>query len=264
MDDLRRISTGVAGLDRLLYGGYIRGRTYLVAGDTGTGKTIACLQFLLGGLKQGEKAVYVTVDERPAEILDSAASFSWDLQPHIQKKNLVILDASPYFGARSGGATEKGIDPQKIVADLGNYARRLSATLLIIDPITPLILPNDATSPSQDQARSLIQLIQSQLNTTNLFTAHLGETTAQSTGGGIEQFLASGVLALKSRQINGKYERTMTIKKMRGTPVEPADYPFALTANDGIVLTHEPAGKTFARHADAPMFEYLDLSKKES
>jgi len=116
-----RISTGIARLDRLLHGGYIKGRCYLLTGDTGTGKTIACLQFLIHSLVQGEKAVYVTVDERPAEILESAASFSWDLQQHIQEKNLVILDASPYFGARSG--SEKGIDPQKIVADLGSYAR---------------------------------------------------------------------------------------------------------------------------------------------
>ncbi len=48
--DLQRISTGIAGLDALLHGGYLRGRTYLVTGDTGTGKTIACLQFLLNGL----------------------------------------------------------------------------------------------------------------------------------------------------------------------------------------------------------------------
>jgi circadian clock protein KaiC len=90
-----RISTGIAELDRLLLGGYLKGRSHLLSGDTGTGKTIACLQFLLHGLKRGEKAVYVTVDERPAEILESAESFSWDFQPHIQEKSLVILDASP-------------------------------------------------------------------------------------------------------------------------------------------------------------------------
>ncbi len=177
-----------------------------MTGDTGTGKTIACLQFLSSALKRGEKAVYVTVDERPGEIVESAASFSWDLQPYIQEKSLVVLDASPYFGGRSGGATEKGIDPQKIIADLGNYAKRLSATLLIVDPITPLILPTDATSPSQDQARSLIQLIQSQLNTTNLLTAHLPKGASPSTGG-IEQFLASGVFLLKIGEINGKCQR---------------------------------------------------------
>ena len=134
-----QIATGIAGLDALLQGGFSRGRTYLFAGEAGTGKTIACLQFVATRLKEGDKAVYVTVDERPSEILEAAAALGWDLQPYIQEKQLIILDASPYFGARGGG--EKGIDPQKIVADLGNYVRRLGATLLIIDPVTPFSLP---------------------------------------------------------------------------------------------------------------------------
>ncbi|HEV8719646.1 MAG TPA: ATPase domain-containing protein [Candidatus Binatia bacterium] len=255
-----RISTGIAGLDRLLHGGYIKGRSHLLTGDTGTGKTIACLQFLIHSLNLGEKAVYVTVDERPAEILESGASFSWDFQQHIQDKNLVILDASPYFGARSG--SEKGIDPQKIVADLGSYARRLGATLLIIDPITPLILPTDASSSSQDQGRSLMQLIQSQLNTTNLFTAHL-TAAAQSSSNGIEQFLASGVLVFKTVELNGRFERTLTIRKMRGTAVEPADYPFVLVQNDGIVLADRSAGITSARDGEAQILEYFAPAKKQ-
>jgi circadian clock protein KaiC len=254
-----RISTGIAGLDRLLHGGYVKGRSHLLTGDTGTGKTIACLQFLIHSLKRGEKAVYVTVDERPAEILESAASFSWDFQHHIQEKNLVILDASPYFGARSG--SDKGIDPQKIVADLGTYARRLGATLLIIDPITPLILPTDPTSSSQDQGRSLMQLIQSQLNTTNLFTAHL-TAAAQSTSNGIEQFLASSVLVFKTAELNGKLARALAIRKMRGTAIEPADYPFVLVQNEGIVLVDRSAGLASVCAGEPQIFEYFEPAKK--
>jgi circadian clock protein KaiC len=255
-----RISTGIAGLDQLLHGGYIKGRSHLLTGDTGTGKTIACLQFLIHSLALGEKAVYVTVDERPAEILESAASFSWDLQQHIQEKHLVILDASPYFGARSGG--EKGIDPQKIVADLGSYARRLSATLLIIDPITPLILPTDASSSSQDQGRSLMQLIQSQMNTTNLFTAHL-TAAAQNISNGIEQFLASGVLVFKTAELNDGFKRALTIRKMRGTAIEPADYPFALVPNEGIVLADCSTSIASVGAGDPEIFEYFELAKKQ-
>jgi circadian clock protein KaiC len=254
-----RISTGIAGLDRLLHGGYIKGRSHLLTGDTGTGKTIACLQFLIHSLRRGEKAVYVTVDERPAEILESAASFSWDFQQHIQEKNLVILDASPYFGARSS-AGEKGIDPQKIVADLGSYARRLGATLLIIDPITPLILPTDPTSSSQDQGRLLMQLIQSQLNTTNLFTAHL-TAGAQSSSNAIEQFLASGVLVFKAAELNGRFARALTIRKMRGTAIEPADYPFVLVPNEGIVLADRSAGTSVCQ-GEPQIFEYFEPVKK--
>ena len=148
-----RIATGIAGLDILLHGGLSRGRTYLFAGEAGTGKTIACLQLVATRLKAGDKAVYVTVDERPMEILEAGAALGWDLQPYIQEKQLIILDASPYFGARGSG--EKGVDPQKIVADLGNYVTRLGATLLIIDPVTPFSLPpTPVVRPRIKRARS--------------------------------------------------------------------------------------------------------------
>ena len=262
--DLARIPTGIAGLDKLLNGGFIKGRSYLLSGDTGTGKTIACLQFLVSSLALGEKAVYVTVDERPAEILESAASFSWNLQPHIQGKSLVILDAA------GGSATEKGIDPQKMVSDLGNYAKSLGATILIVDPITPLLLPTNPAIPAQVHARSLIQLIQSHLNTTNLFTSHDPGARGQDAAAGIEQFLASGVLVLKTTEMSGRCERTLHIKKMRYTPVEPGDYPFALVQNQGIVLVNHSNGKDLSPHEDLSrqvethFFQSFELGKKES
>jgi len=257
--ELARISTGISGLDALLGGGFIKGRSYLVTGDTGTGKTVACLQFLASGMARGEKAVYVTVDERPAEILAAAASFSWDLQPYIQSKSLVILDAA------SGSATEKGIDPQKMVADLGNYAKSLGATILIVDPITPLLQPANPSTPAQVHARSLIQLIQSQISTTTLFTSHEAEVHGQQNGAiHIEQFLASGVLVLKTTDINGRCERVIHVKKMRHTPVEPGDYPFMMMKNEGIVLLDSPSGIDLPRPAESHFFQSFEPAKKES
>jgi circadian clock protein KaiC len=255
----QRISTGIAGLDRLLHGGFIKGRTYLLTGDTGTGKTIACLQLLQHALGQGEKAVYVTVDERPSEITDSAAAFSWHLQQHIQEKNLAILDASPYFTGRSASATEKGIDPQKIIADLSNYVKRLGASLLIIDPVTPFILPADASSQSQDQARSLINLIQTQMSTTNLLTAHFSSRSSQDQTFGIEEFLASGTFLLKVQGDGAKFQRNLVIRKMRGTPVPPGAHPFEITPTQGIVM--QDRGATLETAARAT-FEYFQLPPK--
>jgi circadian clock protein KaiC len=257
----QRISTGIAELDLLLHGGFVKGRTYLLTGDTGTGKTIACLQLLQQALSQGEKAVYVTVDERPSEITDSALSFSWNLQHHIQEKNLAILDASPYFSGRSASSTEKGIDPQKIVADLSNYVKRLGASLLIVDPVTPFILPADANSPTQDQARSLINLIQTQMSTTNLLTGHLSTRSSRDQTFGIEEFLASGTFLLKVQGAGDKFQRSLTIRKMRGTPVPPGEFSFEINSAHGIVL-QERAAPAAVEAAAAPMFEYFQLPAK--
>jgi circadian clock protein KaiC len=250
-----QISTGITGLDKLLHGGFNRGRTYLFAGEAGTGKTIACLQFVVSRLKDGDKAVYVTVDERPSEILESAAALGWNLQPYIQEKQLIVLDAAPYFGTR--GASEKGIDPQKIVADLGNYVRRLGATQLIIDPITPFILPPDPSSPPQDQARSLIQLLQTQIGVTNLFTAQRCPDGAVNTDVRIEEHLAAGVFIFKMTESATGCERTVTVKKMRGAAVAPVKHLFTLQQDRGIVIDR-PASALSGSCEPTPMFEYFD------
>ena len=69
-----RIGTGVPGLDDILHGGLIAHRLYLVDGHPGAGKTTLSLQFLLEGVRRGEKCLYVTLSETKVELEAGAAS----------------------------------------------------------------------------------------------------------------------------------------------------------------------------------------------
>lgn len=262
--DIKRISTGITGLDPLLQGGFIQGRSYLVSGGAGTGKTTACIQFLMTGLNQGEKTAYVTVDERPTEILQAANSLGWDLHSYMQDKSLVILDAAPYLGNRSGAGVEKSVDFQRIVSDLASYTKRMDVTRLVIDPVTPLFLTGDSHVRVQEHARTLIHLLQSQLNTTNLLTSHAPRNTDHDLTNGIEEFLAAGVLVLKVTQANGRFVRTLGIIKMRGTAVEPAEYPFSIVKGKGILLNDKkqvPVGDV--EEQPVQTLEFFEPSKEE-
>lgn len=260
--DLKRVATGIIGLDAVLQGGLLPNRSYLVSGDAGTGKTTACLQFLLNGLKQGEKGIFVTVDERPAEILQSATTLNWDLQKFVQDKSLVILDASPYFSGRAGAAGEKSVDLSRIISDLSGYAKRMNATRVAIDPITPLFASSDSAVHVQENARMLIHLIQSQLTTTNLLTAHLPSRANYDLTGGIEEFVASGVFILKLAPGNGQFLRTLSIKKMRGTAVQPAELPFKIVTEDGLVLEVQNHHPVAGQDPAAPSLEFFELPKE--
>jgi circadian clock protein KaiC len=77
--DPARARTGIRGLDDVLHGGLIADRLYLVDGNPGAGKTTLALQFLLEGLRRGERTMYVTLSETAEELRDGAASHGWSL-----------------------------------------------------------------------------------------------------------------------------------------------------------------------------------------
>ena len=74
-----RLTTGVDGLDSILYGGLPADRVYLVEGDPGTGKTTLGLQFLLEGVRRGEPTLYLTLSETKEELLAVARSHGWSM-----------------------------------------------------------------------------------------------------------------------------------------------------------------------------------------
>jgi KaiC/GvpD/RAD55 family RecA-like ATPase len=85
---LGKIRTGIAGLDRMLHGGLVAGRPYIVSGPPGSGKTILAMQFLKEGLEGGERCLFVALEEPPNEIKINMRPFRWNLD------DLDVLDAN--------------------------------------------------------------------------------------------------------------------------------------------------------------------------
>src|SRR6478736_1188908 len=77
---LARLQTGVSGLDEILQGGLIPERLYLIDGNPGSGKTTFALQFLLEGVRNGERCLYVTLSETRDELASGARSHGWSLE----------------------------------------------------------------------------------------------------------------------------------------------------------------------------------------
>ncbi|MCX6377473.1 MAG: AAA family ATPase, partial [Armatimonadetes bacterium] len=83
------MSTGVAGLDEILDGGLIPGRSYVVRGGPGTGKTTLGLHFLASGAAAGEAPLFIALREREAEVRANAETMGFDL------KDIAFIDLSP-------------------------------------------------------------------------------------------------------------------------------------------------------------------------
>ena len=232
-----RVSTGIAGLDRILEGGYPKGRSVLVTGEPGTGKTIMALQFLADGLAHGEKGIYVAADEGPLDIIEQASSIGWDFEKFVEQKQLAILNAGTYLSPVPGVGRERNIDIHKAVNDLAGFVNRLGARRMVLDPAGPFLLIRDSATRIQDQARLLIKLLRSSTETTNMLTSYATPRTGERFMHGIEEYLVAGAIVLEMVWTQDRFARSLVVEKMRCTDVKPAQIEFEIIKGQGVVLS---------------------------
>lgn len=240
MLEIERVTTGIAGLDTLVEGGFPKGRSILLTGEPGTGKTIFCLQFLADGLRRREKCIFVTADEEPMDILEQAASLGWDLESYVERKELAILNAGAYLSSLPGAGKERHIDVQKAVHDLASFVNQIGAQRLVLDPAGPFVLLRESTIRIQDQTRLLIKLLRSSTQTTNLLTSYAVPRTGERTMHGVEEYLVAGAIVLEMIWKQGRLARSLIVEKMRCTNVKPTQLEFDIIKGQGIVI--EPRG----------------------
>ncbi|MCD6373614.1 MAG: KaiC domain-containing protein, partial [Thermococcus sp.] len=79
---VRKVKTGIPGMDEILHGGIPERNAVLLSGGPGTGKTIFSQQFLWNGLQMGEPGIYVALEEHPVQVRQNMAGFGWDVRKY--------------------------------------------------------------------------------------------------------------------------------------------------------------------------------------
>lgn len=233
---IERVNTGCKGLDRLLSGGLPKGKSFLLSGEPGTGKTTLCMHYILTGLEQGENAIYVALDERPAHIIQDALEFGWDLKPYIDEGRLVFLDVSQSFTSLSSQKIEE-MNVDTLLKGMATHAKRINAKRLIIDPIAPLVF-GQSKHHIHDYIRRLLMNLDETMGTTSLLTSHITPGSVGLSQFGLEEFLVSGVIKLSLKQIHDSYTRVLFVRKMRSTPTDLTEYAFDIVPGKGVILRH--------------------------
>jgi circadian clock protein KaiC len=234
-NDSYKIESGIEGFDKLTFGGFPAGRSYLIAGEPGTGKTIFSLQYLLAGLEKGEKAIFITIDEKPEHILADAKALGWDFKPYLENGLFQIIDATSYFSAIYDGEGQR-IDVKQIVNDLLGHVKASGAKRMVIDPIAPLIFSEKDFPNVIEFIRTLVFAIESNSNCTTLLTSYIPVGSNKVSCFGIEEFATSGIIVLRLVTLNNKRIRTISIRKMRGTRIDLSEYSFELLPGRGVTL----------------------------
>ena len=231
---MNRISSGIEGLDKILSGGYPEGRAYLVAGEPGCGKTLFTLQFLLDGIDQGQKGVFITIDEKPEHLIEDIRSIGLDIETPLSTGMLQILDVTSYFGTTDFNE-DSGIDTKRIIEDILRFVKDSGAQRVAIDPIAPLMFADQQRPEINQYIRDLIFALE-EAKCTSLLTSYVPVGSNKVSHHGIEEFAASGIILLRLEKRDGSVIRTIWVRKMRGTSNELSIYGFEILQDRGLVV----------------------------
>ena len=208
-----RVSTGNAGLDLVLGGGLPAQRLYLVEGAPGSGKTTLALQFLLEGVRAGERVLYITLSETSEELAVVAASHGWSLD-NVDLFELASADSVLGIGRDQSILHSWEMELGGTIDLIREEVQRLKPRRIVFDSLSELrLLAQDALR----YRRQLLFLKQffAQIDTTVLLVDDL------TGGAGIRDnhlhSLCHGVITLERLTLDfGAARRRMQIQKMRG------------------------------------------------
>jgi len=242
---LRKITTGITGFDEASRGGFPAGKTSLIEGGTGCGKTVFMLQSLLQGPRaRDEVCVFVAFEETPEQIRDNAQSFSWD-PAALDPEGLISIDAQPDLDLIRSGE----FDIAGLLAVLEHTAVGRGATTIVFDALDRLLqLAGDQQVCIREISRLQQWLCKHEL--TALISSKCREAGDPITPGlGTEQlqFMLDCVVTLNHRVHEGVSHRSLRIRKYRGSGFEENLIPFIIDT-DGLevasVVRSERDGET--------------------
>ena len=226
---MERVSTGVEGLDEMLHGGLLAGRSYLVTGGPGAGKTIMCMQYLMDGVKKNERGLYIALEEQAAALKEDMVAFGWDLN------RIRILDtmqdmASGVWSIKTAGVISKPeFNLKTLVETVRNIIIQYKPKRIVVDSLTSIKILYESKTEARRELLGFINFLES-TGCTTLVTSELEGPEIQ-----MEEFLTSGVLKLHLIESDGEKVSAVSIQKIRGSSFDKHMRPMKI-ADGGLVV----------------------------
>ncbi len=212
-DFQKRKKTGIEKLDEMLGGGFPIGHVILVTGNTGTGKTTLCMEFMIEGLEKGEKCIFVNLEEPLPQVKKTALAHGWDFEKYENEDLLRFI-------------TPQLIDtyPDKFLYEILNVVDEMDADRIVIDSVSSL----PSAGLSEDKLRRVLLQLNSTLKAkgvttlmthlvSGLFTEEAGRSFGSTQVSDLRlSSLCDGILMLRYREEKMKVGKSMNILKMRG------------------------------------------------
>ena len=216
---LRRVSTGIPGMDALIEGGVPKGSILVLCGCPGSGKTLFAAKFIYeGATRFKERGVYVCLTESRDVFVDTMRLYGWDFEELTNRKLVEILDLS----------IETELDAQSALNRIVDAINRLKADRLVLDSVTALGLGLRGELSRRHFLRLLYRVLR-KFGCTALLIVEV-PSNYSAFGSRMEEFIADGIIHLTHYyDEKGVLRRMLRIFKMRGTNHGCRTYEYRIT-----------------------------------
>jgi len=226
---MKRVGTGIEGLDQILDGGLIANRAVLVQGEAGTGKTTMALQYLVHGALHDEPGVMLSMEYEISDIVADMHTYGWNAEQLIAEDKLRII--SPPGGFES----PDNMDIDDVINLIFNHVQAIGAKRLVIDSLNSLEISLNTGNFDRRELLRFITLLRD-LDCTTLLLSEKFKSHQDL----MYTYLAHGVIELYYLKRGASRLRGIEVLKMRGVNHSNLTHSMSISAETGItVLPHE-------------------------
>jgi circadian clock protein KaiC len=251
VEPLKRVPTGIRGFEHISLGGLVEGRTTLLVGTSGSGKTLFATELLYRAIQEfDQNAVFVTFEERPTDIIRNVKQLQWNLSELVKNHQLVILDASM---DRAIVEEAGSYDLSGIITQISDAVKEVNAKFVILDSLGALFYQFENPGILRREILRMTDQLQ-EMGVTSLMTAERLEEYGPITRFGIEEFVSDCVIVLRHQLLDEKVRRTIQIYKLRGDRHHKDEFPFTIESQGFCILPLSAAELTQSSSAERISF----------
>ncbi len=228
----KRLSMGIPELDEMLGGGIPEGDSLLIAGSSGTGKSLLATQFIAAGIREGESGIVAVFEERPEEYAGRASNFGLDLKTPLRDGHLQVIYLRPL-----------DLSVDETMQAIFDSIKKTGAKRLVLDSLAGFEV---ALAPGfrADFRESLYRMIFSLtgLGITILSTLEMEESFTELLFSNYSiSFLTDDIIRLRYVEIEGQLRKVLMVVKMRGGAHSRDIREYEITSK-GVVLSERLTG----------------------
>ena len=232
-----KIRTGIPGFDLIVDGGLKQGKSIVLSGESGSGKSTFGMQFLHNGaLDFDEPGIFVTLNQSPQELLSDFRDYGWEIERLIDEEKIMIIDARPFK------TDEDLFETADVLYDSEPFPfthltqlilqgiKKIHAKRLVIDSLSVLSMQYGNQFNTRQGIQKMITALDEKKCTSIFISENLDSRTPP------EWYAASGIVLLNHIQKTNTMERSIQVIKMRGTKHSEQTFPIRFNENGYQVL----------------------------